>query len=70
MASVEDRLTVLERDVAVLKQQLSVAAQNGKWWEKISGSLADYPEFAEVLRLGAEYRRQQRDDDSEDGTES
>jgi hypothetical protein len=65
VASVEDRLSALEREVAFLKQQLSSAAQNGKWWKEISGSLADYPEFAEVLRLGAEYRRQQRDNEPE-----
>ena len=69
MAPIEERLRALEEEVARLKEQLSVAAQNGKWWERISGSFRDLPEFEEVLRLGREYRGQQLQDDFGGNTE-
>jgi hypothetical protein len=57
---IEDRVRVLEEEVARLKQQLSTAAQQEGWWKRISGSMQDFPEFEQVLRLGQEYRAGQR----------
>ena len=57
--TIEDRLSVLEKEVADLKR--AQPAANGKkrhWIEEISGSMKDIPEadFNEFVRLGAEAR--------------
>jgi hypothetical protein len=64
--TIEQRLRALETEVAQLKQCLDkLVAPKKNWLEKISGSMEKYPEFGEVLRLGAEIRRADRpaDDD-------
>lgn len=35
------------------------AKQAVPWWEKITGTFKDDPEYDEAMRLGAEYRRSQ-----------
>jgi hypothetical protein len=67
VVSIEERLRTLEEEVAFLKQQVSAAAQNGKWWERVCDSMRDFPEFEQVLRLGREYRQRQRHSDEDDG---
>jgi hypothetical protein len=63
--SVEQRLATLERQVAELTQRLNqLAAPKGNWIEEMVGCMKDYPEFEEVARLGAEWRRAQRDPDA------
>lgn len=57
MSSVEDRLSALETEVALLRKKL---APDPNWISKISGSMQDYPEFDEVLRLGREIRKADR----------
>lgn len=58
--TVEQRLAVLEMEMAQLKARLDqVAPEN--WIERTTGLMKDYPEFEEVARLGAEWRRAQRD---------
>jgi hypothetical protein len=58
--SLEERVKVLEKEVAELKQRLLQLSWRGTWLEKVSGSMKDYPEFEEVLRLGAEIRAADR----------
>jgi hypothetical protein len=65
--SVEERLTALEKQVAELQQQvaelrnrLPLADSKADWLEQISGSMAGFPEFDEVLRLGREIRNADR----------
>jgi len=58
----ERRLEDLERDVLVLKDALRPAEQRPDWRRTV-GVFADDPEFEEIVRLGAEYRRQQRQAD-------
>jgi len=58
----ERRLEDLERDVLVLKDALRPAEQRHDWRRTV-GVFADDPEFEEIVRLGAEYRRQQRQAD-------
>jgi hypothetical protein len=58
--SVQERLRVLEKEVAELKR--TIPATNGKkhhWLEAITGSMAHVPEedFKEFVRLGAEARK-------------
>lgn len=66
--SIEQRLAALEAEVAELKQRLDQwTAPKPNWIEEMTGSMKDYPEFEEVVRLGAEFRRAQRDPDAPEG---
>lgn len=58
---VEERVAVLEREVAQLKKRLgSPPAPAASWWEQITGTFTDDPVFEEAMRLGREYRAAQR----------
>ena len=58
--SLEDRMTVLEAEVARLKEQLIGKDQNTiPWWERRFGAFKDDPMYDEAMRLGAEYRASQ-----------
>ncbi len=66
--SLEERLTALEKQVAELQQQVEqlrkrwpLTEPKPNWLEQISGSMADFPEFDEVLRLGREIRQSMRE---------
>ncbi len=57
----EERIATLEKEVAQIKQQLGHRKLSRDWVKRISGSLKDFPEFSEVVRLGKEFRRKQKD---------
>lgn len=61
MATVEERLERLEREVILLKlsqsSKVDLAARKPGWIAKIEGSFNDAPDFAEILRLGREERQ-------------
>lgn len=57
---VEQRLAALEADVAELKKRLSRTVPDN-WLDRMTGSMQGYPEFEEVVRLGAEFRHAQHD---------
>jgi hypothetical protein len=61
--TVEERLAVLEKDVAALKQGPPASQVKPNWIEKITGSFKDDPDFAEILRLGHEFRKAERLED-------
>ena len=64
--SIEERVAALEIEVAALRARLEeTAPKKGSWIEKITGTFEGDPEFAEIVRLGAELRRADRpaDDD-------
>ena len=59
---IEDRLDVLERELAEVKVKLArVAAQSSgtqpDWLDVMEGSMSEFPEFDEMVRLGREYRK-------------
>ena len=56
-----ERLRALEKEVADIKRRLEQPAANGNWVDEISGSMKRFPEFDEVVRLGQEFRRAQKD---------
>ena len=64
--SIEERLTAVERELADLKTRLPPELKPENWVEKISGSMQDYPEFDEVLRLGREMRQADRPKDEDE----
>lgn len=56
----EQRVAQLEAEVAELKRHLNLPLSTPDWIARISGSMKDYPEFDEVVRLGREFREAQR----------
>ncbi len=60
--SVEERLAILEREVAELKR--ASPQRKGNWIEKITGTFKGDPEFGEILRLGKEIRDADRPKDA------
>lgn len=67
-APVQERLAVLEVEVAQLKARLEGEQLKNKmpWWERRFGAFEDDPEYDESLRLGREYRESLRPKDDED----
>ena len=61
-ATVEERLTTLEAEVAQLRERLEAEKPPNAvpWWEQLFGAFADSPEYAEATRLGREYRESLR----------
>jgi hypothetical protein len=55
-ATIEERLAVVEAELAELKRQLNGRTATANWLDRIAGSMKDEPEFAEVLRLGRAIR--------------
>ena len=72
-AALEDRLATLEREVDRLRRRLDAFNTAGQgtasppnWIEAITGSMADDPEFQEVVRLGRAARQADRPADDGD----
>lgn len=65
-ASLEARLTELERRVAKLAGESMGAPSEKPWWKRIVGVYKDDPEFDEAERLGREYRESLRPKEDED----
>ena len=70
--TLEDRMLRAERELSVVKSELvEVKRQltevlSGEppartdWLKHVIGSMSDFPDFAEVVRLGREWRESQR----------
>lgn len=54
--TIEDRLAVVEREIARLKRRFPAEQPEEDWVDAMSGAFADDPEFDEVVRLGREIR--------------
>ena len=58
--SLEERVAVLETEVARLKRERQSGPDTiSPWWERRFGAFRDNPMYDEAMRLGAEYRRSQ-----------
>jgi hypothetical protein len=56
--SLEERIAVLEAEVARLKRaRVETVQASGPWWERRFGAFKDDPAYDEAMRLGAEYRK-------------
>lgn len=58
--TVEERVETLERELAEVKQRLRMREGSGNWLTDVVGSMAKYPDFKEVVRLGREIRQADR----------
>ena len=59
MSEAEDlsnRVSALEREIAELRRRVRREPSN-TWLENVAGSMNDFPEFEEVLRLGRRIRK-------------
>ena len=63
MATVEDRLSALESAMEEVRRELTTERRPRAWLDEVAGSLQEWPEFAEVLRLGREFRKSVVDPD-------
>ena len=52
----EERLALLEDEVARLKRKVESDSSPTPWWEKITGTFADNLAYDEAMQLGREYR--------------
>ena len=59
-SSLEQRVDLLERELAALKERLTAEPKPQSWIERITGTFEGDPEFAEISELGAEIRRADR----------
>lgn len=63
----ENRISALEKEVALLKSKIEQNEKPKKpWWEEIVGTFANDPIYDEAMRLGREYRLAQREDYDKD----
>ncbi|MCC5609167.1 hypothetical protein LC612_20855 [Nostoc sp. CHAB 5834] len=57
----EERVAILEAEVARLKSKLEVVSSPTiPWWEKIAGTFSDNSAYDEAMQLGREYRESLR----------
>lgn len=63
-SELEDRVTSLEQEVALLKLQLKSHKPSGSWVDEVSGSFEGDEGFREILRLGKELRDAEQPEDS------
>ena len=63
----ENRIAVLEKEVAFLKQKIEKEGKSEEpWWKQIAGTFANDPIYDEAMKLGREYRLSQREDYDKD----
>ncbi len=56
-ATVEERLTAVEQQVADLRRRIPPQTDGKSWVERIAGTFKDDPDFDEIVRLGREFRK-------------
>lgn len=56
MASVEERLAKVEREVEELKAKSEGRQEKSGWLKKIEGTFKNDPDFLEIVKLGKEER--------------
>jgi hypothetical protein len=52
--TLEERVATLETELATLKQNRTCNGDSADWVADLSGSLKDYPEWMEIVRIGRE----------------
>ena len=62
MPTIEERVSALESELQAVELQLARLTKPHAWLDDVAGSMAPWPEFEEVLRLGQEIRKSECDD--------
>jgi len=60
--SIEERSSIVEKELAEVKERLTAERPERPWYEGMIGSMKDFPEFGEVARLGREIRKSDSND--------
>lgn len=63
-ASLEERLSVVEKALLALEQRLNQDAPKRQPWQTVAGSIKDDEVFQQILKYGREARKQIDDDES------
>ena len=61
--TLEERVAALEQQFAELLREREAANSEADWFDEITGTFEDIPEFDEVIRLGHEIRQSDRPQD-------
>jgi len=60
-ANIEQRLEAVEMELARLREAIETPSSKKSWIDQIAGSMAEYPEFDEVVEYGRQFRASQKD---------
>jgi hypothetical protein len=60
MASVEERLAKVEKEIADLKARTDSHSPKPGWLRRVEGSFKDDPDFLEITQLGKEARDEEK----------
>ncbi|MCC7420646.1 MAG: hypothetical protein IT428_10205 [Planctomycetaceae bacterium] len=64
--TLEERVTAVEKAVAEIQRRSNPLPVSPDWIENFKGAFRDDEDFAEVIRLGREFRLSDRPTDEED----
>jgi hypothetical protein len=59
MATVEERLAKVEKDLEAIKREKLAQTSKLGWLERVRGTFKGDPDFEEIVRLGKELRDQE-----------
>jgi len=60
MATVEERLFKIEKEIEAIKTRIHASGQASNWLSRVNGTFKDDPDFDEIVRLGKEFRDSDR----------
>ncbi|MEA5480154.1 hypothetical protein VB774_21195 [Pseudanabaena galeata UHCC 0370] len=59
--TLEERVAILEAEITLIKNKVeSPTAPVKPWWEKITGTFANSPDYDKAMQLGKKYRESLR----------
>ncbi len=65
-ATLEQRVAVLEEELAHLKSKVEAVNSVKPWWERIAGTFQGDLVYKQAMKLGQQYRRSQKPSASSD----
>ncbi|NMF57277.1 hypothetical protein [Pseudanabaena yagii] len=59
--TLEERVAILEAEINLIKNKVENSTTTVKpWWEQITGTFADIPDYDKAMQLGKKYRESLR----------
>ncbi len=59
--TLEERVAILEAEINLIKSKVEDPNTTAKpWWEQITGTFADSPDYDKAMQLGKKYRESLR----------